>query len=320
MYSYIVRRFAFGALTVFGVSVIVFLIMRVMPGDPLTAIFGPEGMTKLTEEQRLSYMRELGLADPLIVQYVSWLGDIARGDLGRSFFRAESVGDMVMRRGPLTAQIGILSVILSWILGIPVAIVSALRPNTIADNTARFISITCLAVPGFWLGMLIVLGLLFGFGYRAPLTATGASVFEEPWTTFQMVIGPAVVLALGQAAYIARMARSSLLEVIREDYVRTARAKGLNGRLVVSLHALPNALLPVITLSGILLGFVLAGSIPVERAFGTPGLGYAMFTAVNERDIFVMQNLVFLYAVVFVMLNIMVDIIIAWLDPRIRYQ
>ena len=128
------------------------------------------------------------------------------------------------------------------------------------------------------------------------------------------------MLGLGQAAYIARMARSSLLEVIREDYVRTARAKGLNDRLVIALHALPNALLPVITLSGILLGFVLAGSIPVERAFGTPGLGYAMFTAVSERDVFVMQNLVFLYAVVFVLLNIVVDIIIAWLDPRIRLQ
>jgi peptide/nickel transport system permease protein len=320
MYSYIVRRFAFGAITVFGVSIIVFLIMRVMPGDPLMAIFGPDGMTKLTEAQRQSFMNELGLNDPLIVQYFKWLGDIARGDLGHSFFRAESVGDMILRRGPLTAQIAILSVILSWIIGIPVAVVSALRPNSIGDNVGRFLSITCLAVPGFWLGMLIVLGLLFGFGYRAPLTAGGGSVFEEPWTIFQIVIGPAVVLALGQAAYIARMARSSLLEVIREDYVRTARAKGLNGRLVVRLHALPNALLPVITLSGILLGFVLAGSIPVERAFGAPGLGYAMFNAVKERDIFVMQNLVFLYSVVFVILNIMVDLIIAWLDPRIRYQ
>ena len=171
---------------------------------------------------------------------------------------------------------------------------------------------------GFWLGMLIVLTLLFAFGYRAPLT--GASLFTDPWTTLQMVIGPAIVLGLGQAAYIARMARSSLLEVVREDYVRTARAKGLNNRMVIAFHALPNALLPVITLSGVLLGFVLAGSIPVERAFGTPGLGYAMFTAVSERDVFVMQNLVFLYAVVFVLLNILVDIIIAWLDPRIRLR
>ncbi len=320
MNSYIIRRLFAGAVTIVGVSILVFLIMRVMPGDPLMAIFGPEGMTKLTQAQRDSYMSELGLSDPLIVQYFHWISDIARGELGRSFFRAESVGEMIARRGPLTAQIAVLSVILSWVIGIPVAIVSALRPNSLGDNLGRLISITCLAVPGFWLGMLIVLALLFGFGYRAPLTASGASVFEDPWTIFQMVIGPAFVLALGQAAYITRMARSSLLEVVREDYVRTARAKGLNGRLVITLHALPNALLPVITLSGILLGFVLAGSIPVERAFGTPGLGFAMFNAVKERDIFVMQNLVFLYSVVFVFLNIFVDLVIAWLDPRIRYQ
>jgi peptide/nickel transport system permease protein len=193
-----------------------------------------------------------------------------------------------------------------------------LRPNSLADNFARFMSILFLAVPGFWLGMLIVLTLLFAFGYRAPLT--GASLLANPWTTLQMIVGPSVVLGLGQAAYIARMARSSMLEVVREDYVRTARAKGLSNRLVIALHALPNALLPVITLSGVLLGFVLAGSIPVERAFGTPGLGNAMFTAVSERDVFVMQNLVFLYAVVFVLLNLMVDIIIAWLDPRIRLR
>ena len=132
----------------------------------------------------------------------------------------------------------------------------------------------------------------------------GVSLFADPLANLQLVIGPAIVLGLGQAAYIARMGRSSLLEVIREDYVRTARAKGLNSRLVIAMHALPNALLPVITLSGVLMGLVLAGSIPVERAFGTPGLGYAMFTAVSERDVFVMQNLVFLYAVVFVLLNI----------------
>jgi peptide/nickel transport system permease protein len=178
-------------------------------------------------------------------------------------------------------------------------------------------SVLFLAIPGFWLGMLIVLALLFWFGYKAPLT--GVPLWVEPWTNLQIVIGPAVVLAVGQAAYIARMSRSSLLEVVREDYVRTARAKGLVERLVVMRHALPNALLPVITLSGILMGFVLAGSIPVERAFGTPGLGRAMFTAVIERDIFVMQNLVFLYSLVFVVLNILVDITYAVLDPRIHY-
>jgi peptide/nickel transport system permease protein len=318
MFGYIVRRLAFGAFTVIGVSIVVFLIMRILPGDPLVAIFGPEGMTKLTEEQRAHFMAELGLSDPLLTQYFSWVGAIVRGEFGRSFFRSENVAEMILRRGPLTAEIALLSVVLSWIVGIPVAIVSALRPNSIGDTLARVMSILFLAVPGFWLGMLIVLGLLFGFGYRAPLA--NVSLLADPITNLQIVIGPAIVLGLGQAAYIARMARSSLLEVIREDYVRTARAKGFGRHRVIVLHALPNALLPVITLSGILLGFVLAGSIPVERAFGTPGLGYAMFTAVNERDVFVMQNLVFLYAVVFVVLNILVDVTIAWIDPRIRYQ
>jgi peptide/nickel transport system permease protein len=318
MYTYIVRRLAFGALTVIGVSIVVFMVLRVLPGDPLVAVFGMEGFTKLSPAERAGYMAQLGLSDPLPVQYLHWIGDIARGSLGHSFFRAESVAEMISRRGPLTAEIALISVALSWIVGIPVAIVSALKPNSIGDNVVRFLSILFLAVPGFWLGMLIVLASLFWFGYRAPLA--GASLLANPWTNLQIVIGPAVVLGLGQAAYIARMARSSLLEVVREDYVRTARAKGLNRRVVIGLHALPNALLPVITLSGILLGFVLAGSIPVERAFGTPGLGYAMFTAVSERDVFVMQNLVFLYAVVFVMLNILVDVTIAWLDPRIRYQ
>jgi peptide/nickel transport system permease protein len=318
LYSYIARRLAFGALTVIGVSIMVFVVMRILPGDPLVAIFGPEGMTKLTEEQRASYMAELGLSDPLWVQYLRWVKDILRGNFGQSFFRSESVADMILRRGPLTAEIALISVVLSWVVGIPVAIVSALKPNTAADSVVRFVSILFIAVPGFWVGMLIVLALLFWFGYRAPMAGVG--FFTDPVANLQIVIGPAIVLGLGQAAYIARMGRSSLLEVIREDYVRTARAKGLNNRLVIALHALPNALLPVITLSGVLLGLVLAGSIPVERAFGTPGLGYSMFQAVSERDVFVMQNLVFLYSVVFVMLNILVDLIIAFLDPRIRLR
>src|SRR5439155_12606419 len=147
MYSYIVRRLAFGALTVAGVSVIVFIVLRILPGDPLVAIFGAEGFTKLSEAERAHYMAELGLSDPLAVQYLHWIGDIARGNFGRSFFRAESVGEMILRRGPLTAEIGLIAVVLSWIVGIPVAIVSALRPNSLADNLSRFISIVFFAVP-----------------------------------------------------------------------------------------------------------------------------------------------------------------------------
>src|SRR5436305_2368525 len=318
MYSYLVRRLSFGLLTILGVSIIVFVVLRILPGDPLVAIVGPEGLTKLSDAERAKYMADLGLSDPLVMQYLHWMGDIVRGNLGRSFFRSESVAELIARRGPLTAEIGLIAVVLSWVVGIPVAIVSALKPNSLGDNVSRFFSILFLAIPGFWLGMLIVLASLFWFGYRVPLA--GASLLEDPWTNLQLVIWPGVVLGLGQGAYIARMARSSLLEVIREDYVRTARAKGLNGRLVIAFHALPNALLPVITLSGLLLGLLLAGSVPAGRAFGTPGLGYAMYNAVRERDVFVMQNLVFLYAIVFVALNILVDMTTAWLDPRIRYR
>jgi peptide/nickel transport system permease protein len=263
-------------------------------------------------------MQELHLSDPLYQQYGRWMRDLASGQLGASFFRGDNVADLILRRGPLSAEIGILAVVISWLVGLPVGMVSALRPNSLMDSGARVMSIFFLAVPGFWLGMLIVLGLLFWFNYKAPLTVV--QFWEDPWTNFQLVAGPAVVLGLGQAAYIARMARSSLLEVIREDYVRTARAKGLLERLVVIRHALPNALLPVITLSGILMGFVLGGSVAIEQAFGVPGLGRAMITAVIERDVIIVQNLVFLYALIFVIVNILVDLSYAWFDPRIHYQ
>src|ERR1700694_3286628 len=157
MYGYILRRLVFGGLTVLGVSIVVFVVLRILPGDPLVAVFGPEGFTKLSDAERARYMADLGLSDPLPVQYFHWVQDIVSGNLGHSFFRAESVADMIARRGPLTAEIALISVVLSWIVGIPVALVSALRPNSLGDNVLRFLSILFLAIPGFWLGMLIVL-------------------------------------------------------------------------------------------------------------------------------------------------------------------
>jgi peptide/nickel transport system permease protein len=315
---YILRRLLYGVLALFGVSVIIFVVMRILPGDPLVAMFGMEGFMKLSEGDRARIMEELGLSDPLLVQYGRWMKDIASGSLGKSFFRGESVAEIIMHRGPLSAQIGLMSVLVSWVIGLPVGIISAFRPNSLTDNVARSLSILFLAIPGFWLGMLIVLALLFWFNYKSPLLVV--HFWQDPWTNLQLVIGPAIVLGLGQGAYIARMSRSCLLEVIREDYVRTARAKGVVEWLVVIRHALPNALLPVITLSGILMGFVLGGSVAIEQAFGVPGLGRTLVTAVIERDIIVVQNLVFLYGIIFIMINVLVDLSYAWLDPRIRYQ
>jgi peptide/nickel transport system permease protein len=316
--KYLLRRAFFGLGTLIGVSLIVFVVLRILPGDPLVAMFGMEGFTKLSPGDRAQIMADLGLSDPLPVQYLRWLGDIATGSLGKSFFRGEKVSDVILHRGPLSAEIAFLSLVISWLVGLPVGLLSAFRPNRLSDNVARSLSILFIAIPGFWLGMLVVLAALFWFGYKAPITVI--HLWDDPWQNFQVVIGPAIVLGLGQGAYIARMSRSCLLEVIREDYVRTARAKGLIEGLVVLRHALPNALLPVVTISGILLGFVLGGSVAVEQAFGVPGLGRALVVAIIERDIIVVQNLVLLYASIFVLVNIAVDLSYAWLDPRIRYR
>jgi peptide/nickel transport system permease protein len=316
--KYLLRRAFFGLGTLIGVSLIVFVVLRILPGDPLVAMFGMEGFAKLSPGDRERLMADLGLSDPLPVQYVRWLGDIATGSLGKSFFRGEKVSDVILHRGPLSAEIAFLSLVISWVVGLPVGLISAFRPNRLSDNVARSLSILFIAIPGFWLSMLVVLAALFWFGYKAPITVI--HLWQDPWKNLQVVIGPALVLGLGQGAYIARMSRSCLLEVIREDYIRTARAKGLIEGLVVLRHALPNALLPVITISGILLGFVLGGSVAVEQAFGVPGLGRALVVAVVERDIIVVQNLVLLYGAIFVLVNIAVDLSYAWLDPRIRYR
>jgi peptide/nickel transport system permease protein len=316
--KYLLRRALFALSTVIGVSLIVFVVLRILPGDPLVALLGVEAHSKMTPADRVLIMKDLGLSDSLPVQYVRWLRDIASGQLGKSFFRGDTVRDLILHRGPLSAEIAILALIISWLVGLPVGILSAVRPNGWADAVTRFLSILFIAIPGFWLSMLLVLALLFWFGYKAPILVV--HLWEDPWQNLQIVIGPAIVLGLAQGAYIARMSRSCLLEVIREDYVRTARAKGAVERAVVLRHALPNALLPVVTISGVLLGFVLGGSVAVEQAFGVPGLGRALVTAIIERDIIVVQNLVLLYALIFVAMNALVDLSYAWLDPRIRYQ
>jgi peptide/nickel transport system permease protein len=316
--KYLLRRALFALGTLIGVSLIIFVVLRILPGDPLVAILGVEGHAKMAPADRAALMRDLGLSDSLPVQYARWMREIATGELGKSFFRGDTVSELILHRGPLSAEIAILALVISWLVGLPVGILSAVRPNGWADAVVRSLSVLFIAVPGFWLGLLIVLALLFWFGYKAPIIIV--QLWEDPWQNFQLIIGPAVVLGLAQGAYIARMARSCLLEVIREDYVRTARAKGTAERSVVMRHALPNALLPVITISGVLLGFVLGGSVAVEQAFGVPGLGRALVVAIVERDIVVVQNLVLLYAGIFVLVNVLVDMSYAWLDPRIRYQ
>ncbi|MCY3543128.1 MAG: ABC transporter permease [Chloroflexota bacterium] len=316
MRTYILKRLLYAIPTIFGITVLIFGIMRILPGDPLGAYYGIETIIQWTPEQKAAILRDLGLDKPIAVQYAVWVKDIASGKLGESFFRGDPIIEIMAQRGPISAQIGIISVVISWIIGLPVGIISAVRPNSVWDMCTSFFTVLFLAIPGFWLGLLVVVASISWFQYKAPIVSV--QFWEDPWTNFQIIVGPAIVLGLGQAAFIARMARSSLFEVLREDYVRTSRAKGLIERLVIARHAMPNALLPVLTLSGVLLGFVMGGSVAVEQAFTVPGLGKALVVAAIDRDFNVVQNIVLFYAVIFVLVNLLIDMLYGWLDPRIR--
>lgn len=317
MQGYILRRLLYAIPTVIGVSIIIFLAMRVVPGDPVVVMFGDEPEL-IRPEDRAKIEADLGLSDPLPVQYLNWLKDIGTGKLGVSFWRGDTVADLIKRRGPITVEIAILAIILAWVVGVPVGILSALHQNSWADYVARFLTVLFLAIPSFWLASLAVLLLLLVWGWAAPLGVI--DIWDDPIKNLQIVMRPAIILGLAVSAYIARMTRSTLLEVIREDYIRTARAKGLRERMVVWRHALRNTMLPVVTLSGVLFGFMLGGSVVLEQAFSVPGLGRAMVEAFVDIDYIVIQNLVLLYGVVFVVINLLIDISYAWLDPRIRYS
>ena len=205
MRKYLARRALFALATLIGVSVIIFVVLRILPGDPLVAILGVEGHSRMTPADRVRIMHDLGLSDPLPVQYVRWLRDIVTGQLGKSFFRGDTVAELIRHRGPISAEIGLLALIVSWVVGLPVGIVSAIKPNSVSDNVARSLAILFIAIPGFWLSMLVVLALLFWFGYKAPITIV--HIWQSPWQNLQIVIGPAIVLGLAQGAYIARMSR-----------------------------------------------------------------------------------------------------------------
>ena len=316
MQGYILRRLVYGIPTLIGVSIVIFMAMRVVPGDPVVVMFGDEPEL-IRSEDRAKIEADLGLSDPLVVQYGKWMKDIATGKLGVSFWRGDTVADLIKRRGPLTVEIAVLAIILAWAIGVPVGILSALHQNSMADYLARSFTVLFLAIPSFWLASLAVLFFLLVWGWAAPLGVI--DIWDNPVQNLQIVLRPAIVLGLAVSAYIARMTRSTLLEVIREDYIRTARAKGLRERMVVWRHALRNSMLPVVTLSGILFGFMLEGSVVLEQAFNVPGLGKAMVGAFREIDYTVIQSLVLLYGVVFVVINLLIDVSYAWLDPRIRY-
>jgi len=299
--------------------VLIFIAMRVIPGDPISLITSEGGMNYALSDEEINAVRHsLGFDRPYHEQYLSWIGDVLSGELGRSFWRQEPIRDQILRRAPITAEIGLMAIALSWIIGLPIGILSAVKRNAWPDYVSRVFVIFFVAVPSFWVGLLIVLAEVLIFNWRPSLTII--YFWEDPWRNLQMTLGPAIVLGFGVAALTARMTRSATLEVLHEDYVRTARAKGLREKLVIVRHVLRNALLPVVTISGLALGGLLGGSVAVERAFGVPGLGQLLVMGFGERDWMLIQNLVLIYGVVFTVINLMIDLTYALLDPRIGYS
>lgn len=319
MLKYVIRRLLLAVVTVFGVTIVIFLTMRVLPGDPLAMIYGETtGIYVLNEAELAAARASLGLDKPLPVQYLSWMQDVFRGDLGYSFWGDKPIMDTIKRRGPITAEIALLAILIAWVIGMPVGVISAMRRETFLDHILRFLVTFFMAIPSFWLGMTMILFTVLVLNWRPSITIE--QLWSNPKENLLMVMGPSFAMGIGLAAIIARMTRTTVLEVLREDYVRTARAKGLREWSIILRHVLKNAMLPVITLSGLALAGLLGGSVAVEKAFGFPGLGMALAQGAVERDWMMVQNLTLLFAVTFVLINLAIDVLYAWVDPRIRYE
>jgi peptide/nickel transport system permease protein len=317
MREYLVRRLLIAVPVLLAVSIIIFLIMHVAPGDAARMMLSGSTGESAPDEATVAKLRaQLGLDRPYLVQYVDFMVGLVRFDPGTSLWSGLPITEELAQRAPITLELAVLAALISWLIAIPTGVLSAVRQDTWVDYVFRVVSVAGLAVPVFWLGTLVVLALSTWFRWTPPLGYVGLT---DPGRNVQQFIWPALVLGYSGAAVLSRMTRSAMLEVLREDYVQTARSKGLRERLVVGRHALKNALLPVITLSGIQLGHLLGGAVISESIFALPGVGRFLVDGIFHRDYPVVQTIVVLLAVVFVLLNLLVDVLYAWLDPRIRY-
>jgi peptide/nickel transport system permease protein len=318
MNTYIAKRLLLVVPTLIGAAALVFLIMRVVPGDVALLILGGDDGGQIDPAQLAAMRRQLGLDQPLWVQFGAWLWGIARFDFGKSLWTGQPVIEELLIRLPLSLELALAATVVSVLIAIPLGMISAIRQDTWLDYVVRIISIGGLAIPGFWVGILCILLLVIFFSWGPPLEFTPPWV--DPWANFQMMVWPIVTVGYRQAAVTTRMTRSTLLEVLREDYIRTAWAKGLRERVVVIRHALKNSMLPVITLIGTEFAFLIGGLVVTETVFTLNGVGRFVVDAVAHRDYPAVQALIFLTAFSFVLVNLLVDLTYAWFDPRIRYR
>jgi peptide/nickel transport system permease protein len=316
VHKYIIRRLLLAIPVLLVASLIVFGLMRVMPGDALTALMAESGNVSERELQKLR--KDLGLDLPYYEQYLIWLWQMVSLNPGYSIFTSEPIPVALKKSIPVTIELALLAMILGLVIAIPVGVLSATRQDKPSDYVGRLVAISGLSLPDFWLGTLVITFAAIWFGWIPPLGY--ASVWESPWTNLQQFLLPAAVLGFRLSAATMRMTRSTLLEVLREDYVRTAWAKGLGERVIIYKHALKNALIPVVTIVGGQLGTLLAGTVIVETIFALPGMGRLTVEAILYRDYPIVQTNVMLVAGTLVTLNLLVDLTYAWLDPRIHYR
>jgi peptide/nickel transport system permease protein len=316
--TYLAKRLLLIVPTLFGVAAVVFLIMRVIPGDVTLLILGGDQTGRIDPQQLAAMRHQLGLDQPIWMQFGTWLWGVLRLDFGTSLWTGQPVIEEVLIRLPLSLEVAILATIVSVLLAIPLGMLAAVRQDTWVDYVIRVGSIGGQAIPSFWVGILVILFLVIYFGWGPPLEFTPPWV--DPWANFQQLVWPVVTVGYRYAAVTTRMTRSTVLEVLREDYIRTAWAKGLRERAVVIRHALKNAMLPVITLVGTEFAFLIGGLVVTETVFTLNGVGRFVVDAVAHRDYPVVQALVFLIALCFVVVNLLIDLTYAWLDPRIRYH
>ena len=315
MYKYVARRLLLAVPVLLLSSLIVFGLMRVMPGDALIALMGESGNVGQKELAKLR--KDLGLDKPYYEQYGIWLWQMVSFNPGYSIFTNEPIAVALKKSIPVTVELATLALILGLVVAIPIGVLSATHQDHTSDYVGRVVAISGLSLPDFWLGTLVITFAAIWFRWIPPIGYT--SFWEAPLTNIQQFLLPAAVLGFRLSAATMRMTRSTVLEVLREDYVRTAWAKGLGGRIVVYKHALKNALIPVVTIVGGQLGTLLAGTVIVETIFALPGMGRLTVEAILYRDYPVVQTNVMLVAATLVTLNLMVDLTYAWLDPRIRY-
>ena len=316
MHKYVIRRLLLAVPVLLLSSLIVFSLMRVMPGDALTALMAESGNVGERELKKLR--ADLGLDKPYHEQYALWVWQMVSFNPGHSIFTNEPIPVALRKAVPVTLELAALAMVLGLVIAIPIGVLSATRQDTGADYVGRVVAVSGLSLPDFWLGTLVITFAAIWFNWIPPIGYV--SFWDSPWRNLQQFLLPAAVLGFRLSAATMRMTRSTVLEVLREDYVRTAWAKGLAGRFVVYKHALKNALIPVVTIVGGQLGTLLAGTVVVETIFALPGMGRLTVEAILFRDYPVVQTNVMLVAATLVSLNLLVDLTYAWLDPRIRYR